>query len=190
MRRVFVMLWAFMELYAFAAHADLPAYTLVRQKSFIKFFAIQNNAPVKGKFEDFSADIRFDPERLDQSSIRVEVKISSITAANDEVVSTVKLPEWLSAQAFPTAVFRSRKIWRMPSTDNYYGDGELTLRGKTVPVTLNFMIERMDEEGAIAGGYVTLRRGDFGVGQGQWAKDDVVKNEVRVEFRVVAEKIH
>jgi len=170
------------------AFADVPAYTLDKEKSTLKFFAIQNGAPVEGQFSDFSADIRFDPNQLDKSSIKVDVNIGSVTAANDDVTSNIKLPEWLSAQAFPKATFACKKLTRMPASDNYYADGTLTLRGKTAPVVLNFQMEHMDDKEAIAKGYVTLRRSDFGVGQGQWAKDDVIKNEVRVEFRVVADK--
>ncbi len=76
----------------------------------------------------------------------------------------------------------------MPNSDNYYVDGTLELRGKTMPATMNFQLQLADDKNAVATGYVTIKRSDYGVGQGDWAKDDVVKNEVRVEFRVVAEK--
>ena len=173
---------------AFAALADVPAYALVKEKSFVKFFAIQNGAPVEGSFKNFTADIHFDPKQLDQSSITVEVNTGSVNVANDDVMQNVKMPEWLSVQAFPKAVFSCKKLSRFPDADNYYADGELTLRGKTVPVALNFQMEHMDDHKAVANGYVTLHRHDFDIGQGEWSRDDVIKDEVRVEFRVVAEK--
>jgi polyisoprenoid-binding protein YceI len=76
----------------------------------------------------------------------------------------------------------------MPQSNYYYADGTLTLHGAAVPVVLNFQIEHFDDQNATATGYVTLRRTEFGVGQGQWSHDDVIKDEVRVEFRVSARK--
>lgn len=171
-----------------ALAADVPGYTLIPEKSFLKFYAIQNGAPVEGKFTGFFADIRFDPEQLDKSTIKVEVSVDSLITANADVGKNLRLPEWLSVDAFPKAIYVSKKISRMPMTDNYYADGELTLRGKTLPAVLNFQFEHMDNSRAIAAGFVTLHRKDFGVGQGEWSRDDVVKDEVRVEFRIAADK--
>lgn len=171
-----------------SALADAPSYKLIKEKSFIKFFAIQNSASIEGRFAEFSGDITFDPDHLDQSKVTIEVQTGSIAMSNEEVLANVKTADWLSVQAFPTAVFTSKKISRMPSTNNYYIDGQLTLRGQTLPVVLNFTMEHFESTNAIATGYITLQRKDFGVGQGEWAKDDVVKDAVRVEFRVAAEK--
>lgn len=173
----------------FSALADVPAYKLVAEKSSLKFVAINNGAPVEGEFKKFFADIRFDPEKLDESKIVVKVETASVFAAYDEVVKNLLTKDWLAAADFPKAVFTSKTITRMPSSNNYYAEGTLQLRDKTVPATLNFQLQLTDNnKNAVAKGYVTVRRNEFGVGQGQWAKDDVVKNEVRVEFRVVAEK--
>lgn len=172
----------------YPAFANVPRYALIPQKSFIKFFAIQNNVPLEGKFSDFDVDIRFDPEQLDQSSITVEVRTGSIAMFNQEVLQNVRTSDWLSVDAFPKATFKSHKITRMTNTDNYYADGTLTLRDKTVPVVLNFKMDHIDNRTAIASGYATLHRRKFGVGQGEWANDEVIKDEVRVEFRVAAEK--
>lgn len=169
------------------ALAEVPAWTVVKEKSALKFFAIQNSAPVEGRFNDFTADIRFDPEHADQSSIAVEVNIASVQVANEDVQKNIILPEWLSAEAFPKAIFKSGKITRTPSSNDYFAEGNLTLRGKTLPVVLNFTLKQTGDV-AVATGFVTIKRNEFGVGQGQWTKDDVIKNEVRVEFRIFAEK--
>jgi polyisoprenoid-binding protein YceI len=170
------------------AWAEAPAYSMIKEKSFLKFVAIQNNAPVEGKFDNFTADIHFNSSKPEEGSIAVEVAVGSLVSGNEEVAKNLKLPEWLSIEMFPKAVFKSKTISRMPMSNNYYADGDLTLRGKTVPVVLNFQLEEHDNGRTIATGFVTLHRKDFGVGQGQWASDDVVKDEVRVEFRIVADK--
>ena len=190
MRRILkTILWlAASSLIASHAFADAPAYTLIKEKSFVKFIAIQNGAPVEGKFKDFTADIHFDHDNLDQSSITVEVATASVVVADDEIAKNLKMPEWLASEAFPKAVFTCKKLTRMPASENYYADGTLTLHGKTVPVVLNFQMEHFDGTNAIATGFITLHRQDFDIGQGEWSRDDVIKNEVRVEFRIAAVK--
>jgi polyisoprenoid-binding protein YceI len=170
------------------ALADVPSYKVIKEKSSLKFIAIQNNAPVEGRFKDFTADIRFDPQHPEVSSISVEVDINSLSINSEDVLKTVKMPEWLSAELFPKATFLSSKITRMPGSDNYYANGDLTIRGKKVPVILNFFMEHFDDKSAVATGSISLDRKDFAVGQGEWSRDDVVKNEVRVQFRIAAEK--
>lgn len=184
-----ILILAISLLYVFPAFADAASYKLIKEKSTLKFYAISNGAPVEGEFKDFSADIKFNSDKPEESKISVEVVMASVFASYDEVVKNLLSKDWLAASEFPKAVFTSEKITRMPNSDNYYADGKLQLRDKTLPVMLNFQLQFVDDKNAIAKGYVTLHRNDFGIGQGQWKKDDVVKDEVRVEFRVVAEKI-
>lgn len=189
MYKILILILAANLFYAFPAFADAPTYKLIKEKSTLKFYAINNGAPVEGQFKDFSTEIKFNPDKLDESKITVEVDTDSVFTDYDEVAKNLLSKDWLSAVNFPKAIFISKTISRMPYSDNYYADGTLKLRDKTLPVTLNFQVQFSGDKNAIAKGYVTIRRTDFGIGQGQWVKDDAVKNEVRVEFRVVAEKI-
>lgn len=190
MRRYIIQLIAacLLIVIAMPARAEVPVWHMLKDKSSLKFFAIQNGAPVAGAFSDFDADITFDPEQAEKSSVVVTVNTGSVTSNNADVAKNLALPEWFSTAAFPKATFKASKMTRMPMSNNFYARGELTLRGITKPATLNFMLDHIDEHRAVATGSVTIPRLDFGVGQGEWKKDDVVKNEVRVEFRIVAEK--
>lgn len=169
------------------ALADAPEYKLIKEKSFVKFVARQNGAPVEGAFKDFSATIRFDKDKTDTSSISAEVPIASVSVANGDVQQNITLPQWLSATAFPTAKFVSKKITRTPFTDDYYVNGELTLKGITLPAMLNFSLQETGDV-AVAKGYITIKRTDYNVGEGEWSRDDVIADAVRIELRIVAEK--
>ncbi len=172
----------------FSALADVPVYVVDKQKSSLKFFAIQNNAPVEGSFREFTADIRFDPANLEQSVIKAEVATASLAAANEDAESSLPTAEWLSVQTFPKASFVSKKITRLGQGDtDFIAEGELTIRDKSMPAVLNFKL-KLDGNNAIADGYITVRRNDFGVGQGEWTRTDVIKNEVRVQMRIIAQK--
>lgn len=166
----------------------VPSYTLVKERSQLKFIATQNNAPVEGRFKVFDAKIAFDPAHLDKSRIEATVDIASIELADAETKNTLMTGEWFDVAAHPTASFTSTKIDGVPGTDDYYASGKLSIRGKVMPITLNFTMDFMDEKSAVATGYMTVQRTDFGVGEKEWAKDDVVKKAVRVEFRIAADK--
>jgi polyisoprenoid-binding protein YceI len=167
----------------------LATYKMVEgKKNTLKFVATMNGAPIEGAFKDFAVDILFSPNDLAKSKVKVEVKTASVSVANEDVATNIVLPEWLSVEAFPKAVFTSKTFSHMPATDNYYVDGELSLRGKTVPMVLNIQLEYVDDIRVLATGYATLRRSQFGVGQGQWESADVIQDEVRVEFRLLADR--
>lgn len=168
--------------------ADPVAYNLVKEKSYLKFVATMNNAPIEGKFAEYSADIRFDREHPENSSIEADVDTGSVSVSNPDVQKDIGLPEWLGAEKFPKAHLSCKKLRNMPQTQGYYGECKFTLRDKTVPVVINFQLTRFEDDIAIANGYITLHRLDYGVGQGDWAHDDVVKDQVRVEFRIFAKK--
>lgn len=172
------------------AMAEIPAYALVPEKSSLTFTAIQNGAPVEGEFKRLTADIRFDPAQLEQSSVAVEVDLASVAAAYENVASELQKGEWFDVAHFPKAVVRTTKITQVTPTAGeanlYYADATLTLRDKTLPVVINFSLPRYTPEEAIAEGRVTLLRTAFGVGQGEWKNTDAVKDEVMVRFRVVA----
>lgn len=188
MHRILTLLAASLLLAVSARAADAPAYETVSKKSEIKFFAILNNAPVQGRFREFSADIRFDPEQPDKSHIAAEVNTGSIVVSHADAEKNIQLPEWLSTEKFPKASFKSKKITRMPFSDNYYAEGDMTIKGKTAPATLNFHLQQKGDV-AVAKGFVTLKRSAYGIGKGEWAKDDALKDEVRVEFRIFAKKM-
>jgi len=71
----------------------------------------------------------------------------------------------------------------------YYADSELTIHGKTVPVELDFTMERLDDKDAIAQGRISLWRRKFGVGQGKWQTIDEVEDVVGVKFRIMATRL-
>ncbi len=169
------------------ALAEPVKFNLIKDKSHLKFVAMQNNAPVGGRFADFDTEINFDFTRAESGKIKATVKTGSVATDYEEVEKNLKLPEWLATEAFPEAKFETTKITQIPNTMDYYAEGNLTIRDKTVPVMLNFQIKQYDDT-AIAEGYATVKRNDFGVGQGEWVKTDTIKNEVRVEFRIVAKK--
>ncbi len=187
--RAAILWWAAsVTLVSSSALAVVPAYILDSSQSSLTFTATQNNAPVKGSFKKFDADIEFTPDMLGNSHITVNIAIGSVSMDDMEIADTLKSAEWLSAEAFPNAEFKSTEITIDSGADNYLAKGILTLKQHAVPLTLHFHMNHQDSLGAEATGYGMLKRKDFTVGEGQWANDESVKNDVRIDFHVVAKK--
>jgi polyisoprenoid-binding protein YceI len=71
----------------------------------------------------------------------------------------------------------------------FYSDAELTIRGVTIPVQLNFALEWLDEKGAVAEGYISFWRRSVSVGQGKWQSTDEVEDVVSVKLRITARRV-
>jgi len=183
MKKIFVVvILFFMTVLTYAA---VPNWKIVPNESSISFTATQNNAPMSGSFKTFSGDIHFDPAQLADSHVKINIALDSVTTSYKEVGDTLKTADWFDISAFPQAVFTADKFKKI-SDKTFEADGTLTLRDKTVPVVLHFVLEDYSSTHARAKGTVVLKRTAFGVGQGDWAKTDEIKDEVKVEFVVVA----
>lgn len=179
------MLPALLLLLPLAAQAEAPLWQVEKAKSTIGFTAVQNHAPVEGSFTDYDAVIHFDPANLAESSARVTIRLASITASYGDVASTLQTPDWFNTAAFPEAVFEASAFTHTGGS-SYTAEGTLKLRDKTQPVTLRFTLDEYGEHAAKVSGEALLSRGAFGVGQGEWEKNEAVKDEVKVTFTLTA----
>jgi polyisoprenoid-binding protein YceI len=167
------------------ANADITAWQIVPGESSITFTASQNNAPVMGEFKNFKGTINFDPNQLDKSSVRIIIDTNSVYTSDPDISSNLITADWLSVKIFPQAIFTANKFIKT-GNNAYQANGTLTIRDKTLPVTVLFILDQYTPTNAHAKGMVILKRNDFGVGQGDWSSADVVKNEVQVNFKIAA----
>lgn len=163
----------------------VPAWQVVPQNSSITFTATQNNSPVTGKFTAFSGDINFDPARLKESNITIRVDLNSVTTEYGDIATTLKTADWFNIAKFPQAIFKASDFTKT-GDKTYQANGTLTIRDKTVPVVLSFILENYSDSKADAKGSAQLKRTLFNVGQGEWAKTDAVKDDVKIDFVVSA----
>jgi cytochrome b561/polyisoprenoid-binding protein YceI len=186
--KMLLVTWALFPLTSIAGESrKLPHWEVQEEHSELAFVATQNNAPVLGSFRNVNYDIAFDPEHLDQSEITVVVDINSLEALNPEVMSTLKLADWFSSEVFPEARFESTEITKLGG-NLFQAEGKLTIRDRTVPVTLPFVLEKYTATDAFVSGEVPLSRNAFGVGQGAWQTTEVVADAVTVRFHLQAKR--
>lgn len=169
------------------ANADVTAWQIVPEQSSITFTASQNNAPVTGEFKKFEGNINFDPNQLDKSNVHIIVDVGSIATPDPDISNTLKTADWFNAKVFPQAIFNATHFTKT-GNNTYQANGTLTIRDKSLPIKLIYMLDQYTETNAVAKGMVVLKRNDFGIGQGDWTNTDVVKNDVQVNFKISAVK--
>ncbi len=141
--------------------------------------------PFNGHFTRWRADIRFDPDNLDASSVVVRIETASASTGVSMHDTTLPTAPWFDAAAHPTAEFRSTRIRRV-ADGRYEARGDLTLRGHTRRVDLPFTLD-IDGDRATVSGATTIDRRDFGIGRDD-AGDDLISPEIRIEVRVAARR--
>ncbi|MCL9683839.1 YceI family protein [Legionella maioricensis] len=170
-----------------AAKSSPPSWQIVPGESQLTFTATQNGAAVSGEFKTFSGTLLIDPNDLKNSSIDIVVDINSVSASYAQLKETLISPDWFNAKLFPKAEFKATQIEKT-GDKAYQAKGTLTIRDKTVPVTLNFTGEQPDPSKGLVVGSTTIKRTQFGVGQGDWAGTDEIKDDVTINFKVAAIK--
>lgn len=149
---------------------------------------------VRGRFEDFSGTIRFDPENIGNSSVEVIIQTASINtniAARD---NHLRSADFFDVENYPTATFRSTSV--EGTGEDFVIAGDLTIRGVTRPVTLRaaWQGKGINPSGVEVVGFEAqgqLNRTDFGLTWNQALEGGgvLVKNEIRLSFDIQARSI-
>ena len=144
------------------------------------FTARWNGEAVDGSFGRWRAAIRFSPDELAQSNIRVTVDLASADTGDGQRDDSLKGSDFFNVTAQPNAIFTARDI-RHLGGDRYEAGGTLDLRGVSKPATLRFTL-RIDDDKARVAGTARIDRTAFGVGQGEWAATDAIAAGVDIDF--------
>jgi len=163
--------------------APAKRYTLDQAKSTLEFQFEQAGAQNKGKFTRFPVTMEFSPDNLAASKLDVIVETSSLETGDKERDDTLKGADLLSVAKFPQARFSATQITKTPN--GYEAVGKLTLRGVSRDIHVPFTFRTAEEQGKPAGyllGKTTIKRLDFGVGQGDWKSTEWVGNDVSVSY--------
>ena len=166
-----------------AAPAAVPHYSLDQAKSSLEFAFTQAGALNKGRFTRFPVTMDFSADNLAASRLEVGVDVNSLDTGDKDRDDTLRGADLFSVAKFPQAHFSAAQIVKTAS--GFEASGKLTIRGVTRDTRVPFTFRSAAEAGASVGymsGKVTIRRLDFGVGQGDWKATDQVGNDVTVSF--------
>lgn len=159
-------------------------WTLDAAHSTLGFTGSQSGDAFHGRFRHFTARIDFDPAHPADGHVLVSVDMTSATTGDSDRDSRLPDPDWFDASKYATATFDAPHL-KPVGGDAYDAVGTLSLRGISHPLTLPFKLT-VSGDTAHATGTVSIKRDDYGVGQGQWASGEWVALDVAVTFDITA----
>jgi polyisoprenoid-binding protein YceI len=173
-KRVASALLALLALTVIAATAGAAPKTFLvdRSHSEVGFNVRHYFTKVHGRFNDYSATIVYDAEKLEASSVEVTIRDSSIYTANDRRDAHLRSDEFFWQEKYPNITFKSTKVVPGSDAKHFQVQGDLTVRDVTKPVTLDVEVlgvapVAMDGKpaGTRAGfeATTTVNRKDFGI---------------------------
>jgi polyisoprenoid-binding protein YceI len=115
---------------------------------------------VTGRFEDWTAQINFDPASLSGVAGNVVATISIPSLTLGSVTDQALGVDFLDGTNHPTAVFDAEIS---VASDGYEAVGTLTIKDNSVPVRLPFALDIKGDRAEMRGD-LALDRSDFGVG--------------------------
>lgn len=167
------------------AVAPAMGQTVVPAQSEIVFVSRQMGVPIEGRFKRFDAQLSFDPRRPEAATVALTVAMASAAFGASEAEAEVAKPAWFDVARFPQATFQSAAV--KPLGEGRFAiTGRLTVKGTARELAVPVTITQSGRSGTVLGSF-TLKRLDFGIGEGEWADTSLVANEVQVRFRIALE---
>jgi polyisoprenoid-binding protein YceI len=164
-----------------AAGAPPPHFSQAPGSGGLTFSFVQAGAATSGAFRQFSTELAYDEGNLAASTLKVTVQIGSLSTEDKDRDDTLAGAELLDAKQFPTAQYLASSL--VKRGDGLEAVGKLTLHGVTHDLRLPLTI-RKTAGGVEISGETTIRRLDFGVGQGDWKSTEWVGDEVKLQYKV------
>ena len=149
---------------------------------------------VRGTFEKFDVTV-VTAENPEDSTLTASIDIASVNTNQAQRDEHLRTSDFFAADEFPTMTFVSTGLRH--DGEDFYLDGDLTLRGVTKPISIKgefggIITDGYGQTKAGAAGTVKINRKDFGVnwnaaieGGGFTLGDDVT---ITIEAQVVLQK--
>jgi len=158
------------------------AYSADAAASKLEFTGVQAGAEFKGVFHKFTADVDFSPDAPATAKLDVTVDLNSLDTKDNDRDKTIRGPDIFDVAKNPSAHYVTKSVTK--TAPGYSASGSLTLHGVTKDVPLEFTFVPA-AGGAKLEGKTSLKRLEFGVGQGDWKSTEWIADAVKVSFSLV-----
>lgn len=156
---------------------------LASAQSTVSFVSKQMGVAIDGKFTKFDANLAFDPKKPETSKIAFTIDLNSVDIGDSNTIAEVKKAGWFNTPKFPSASFTSSSIKAL-GAGKFEVNGALAIKGKTQNLSVPVSLAQLAGN-TTATGQFTIKRLDFGIGEGEWNDVSLVANEVVVKLKLV-----
>jgi len=145
----------------------------------------QAGAQTNGSFKQFATTFDYDPNNLAAGKLDVKVQIASLDTHDQDRNTTLVSADLFDAQRYPTATYSAGSL--VKAANGVEAVGKLTIRNVTKDLRVPLAIKPTGN-GLELSGSVTIKRLDYGVGQGEWKSTESVGDAVKITYKVVLSK--
>src|SRR5690242_982238 len=111
-------------------------HKLTGDNTTIKFTGTKKDGKHEGTFKKVEGTLSVDSADMTKSKLEVTIDINSMSTDDAKLTNHLKGPDFFDAKSHPKAKFVSKSITAdKDAKDKYTVAGELTMHGKTHPVT-------------------------------------------------------
>jgi polyisoprenoid-binding protein YceI len=165
--------------------AGAVAHYVQAAGSSLGFTFEQAGAQTRGVFKQFATTFDYDANNLAASKLDVKVQIGSLDTQDKDRDSTLASADLFDTQKYPTATYSAGSL--VKGANGVEAVGKLTIRNVSkdlrVPLTIKSAGAALELSGT-----VTIKRLDYGVGQGEWQSTDSVGDAVKLAYKVILTK--
>ncbi len=144
----------------------------------------RNGQSAEGRFTRFTGHGLFDKAAPAAAELELRIQSGSIDLDDALASAFASSAEWFDAASHPEVIYKLRRL--IPEgQDRYRADGEITIRGKTRPISTTITLD-IGSGSARAAGTLDVNRTDFLLGVGPSALFVDIGPEVSVRFELTA----
>lgn len=160
-------------------------WTVDPSASSIAFSGTHEGSTYRGEFNDWSAEIQFDPAQLDAARARVTVRTGSVEVNRKLYTDSLKSAEWFNVSQYPQATVELGNFRQ--TDDGYIADATLALKDSSVTVPFAFTLE-IEGDTATMQGSTSVERTPLNLGQQSDPGADWVGETVNITVEVRASR--
>lgn len=187
--RTFVKLAVLLPLFlAGSLPAQAATWVLDQADSKVIFQYSYSDTPYSGEFKNIDATFNIDIMNPSACEFEVIIPIENIDVDDAETLDYLLDLELFDVDQWPTASFKAEKC-SLQSLNSFVADGSLTIRDQTHPISFPFKLDIETESGKLRfhlTSEVTIKRLEYGIGQGYWASTAAIPNDVTIAIDVYA----
>lgn len=161
--------------------AIAAADRVIDPKSTLSATFTVEKVPVEAPFHKFSGRIDYDPANPTAAKASLEVQTASMDIGSADYNEEVQGKKWFDAAHFPKGTFVSTAVVAK-GPGKLQATGNLTLKGKTAPVTVLVTVSKAGALTQFDGAFAISRKA-YGIDDPQW--NDVLEDSVKVKFHLL-----
>lgn len=170
----------------FAIAAPVAAPAVLRgdgTSGTLQFRFVQAGATTSGAFRRFTAALTIGDDAA-PAALEVRVETDSLDTQDKDRDGALRSKDLFDVQRFPAATFIADRITR-DAAGHFQAHGKLTIRDVTRDLIVPFTLTN-----GLLTGEVTVKRLDYGVGQGEWRSTEMVGDAVAIAWSVRLSPAH